>query len=86
VVSRQDYTPWGEARGSDITQTTLDFTGQRKDGTGLLFYGARYYDPALGRFLSAASIVPGMADGKGGSAATLGQDGSTAAPAGRRLP
>jgi len=74
VLSRQDYTPWGEARGGDITQTTLDFTGQRKDGTGLLYYGARYYDPMLGRFLSADSIVPSMADGKGGVAATLGQD------------
>jgi len=56
VVSRQDYTPWGEARGGDITQTTLDFTGQRKDGTGLLYYGARYYDPKLGRFLSADPV------------------------------
>ncbi len=58
VLSRQDYTPWGEARGGDISQTTLDFTGQRKDGTGLLYYGARYYDPKLGRFLSPDSIVP----------------------------
>jgi len=58
VVSRQDYTPWGEARGGDITQTTLDFTGQRKDGTGLLYYGARYYDPARGQFLSADSVAP----------------------------
>jgi len=78
VVSRQDYTPWGEARGSDITQTTLNFTGQRKDGTGLLYYGARYYDPVLGRFLSPDSIVPGNASGKGGMAATLGQDGGAA--------
>ncbi len=78
VVSRQDSTPWGEARGSDITQTTLDFTGQRKDGTGLLYYGARYYDPVLGRFLSPDSIVPGMASGKGGMAATLGQDSGAA--------
>ncbi len=52
VLSRQDSTPWGEARCGDITQTTLDFTG-------LLYYGARYYDPVLGRFLSADSIVPG---------------------------
>jgi len=56
VVSRQDSTPWGEARGSDITQTTLNFTGQRKDGTGLLYYGARYYDPVLGRFVSPDSL------------------------------
>ncbi len=62
VVSRQDYTPWGEARGGDITQTTLDFTGQRKDDTGLLYYGARYYDPALGRFLSPDSVAPKKGD------------------------
>ncbi len=70
-------TPWGEARGGDITQTTLDFTGQRKDGTGRLYYGARYYDPQLGRFLGADSIVPGMASGKSGMAATMAQDGDT---------
>jgi len=78
VLSRQDYTPWGEARAGGLAQTTLDFTGQRRDGTGLLYYGARYYDPQVGRFLSADSIVPGSASGKGGMAATLGQDSGTA--------
>ena len=28
----------------------LNYTGQRLDGTGLLYYHARYYDPVLGRF------------------------------------
>jgi len=32
----------------------------------------------LGRFLSPDSVVPGMASGKGGMAATLGQDGGAA--------
>jgi len=35
------------------------FTGQRKDsGSGLLYYGARWYDPVIGRFISADTIVP----------------------------
>ncbi len=28
------------------------FTGQRLDTTGLYYYGARYYDPTIGRFIS----------------------------------
>ena len=37
----------------------MNYTGQRYDDTGLLFYNARYYDPAIGRFISADTIVPG---------------------------
>ncbi|MCC6629802.1 MAG: hypothetical protein IT340_20675, partial [Chloroflexi bacterium] len=52
MVNVQTYTPWGGVRTGDIPQTTRDFTGQRRDGTGLLFYQARSYDPGLGLFLS----------------------------------
>jgi len=74
VLSRQAFTPWGELRagGGDVTQTTRDYTGQLKDDTGLLFYGARYYDPKLDRFLSADSVAPGSASGQGGMAAPRG--------------
>ncbi len=48
VLSSQRYTPWGDHLTGDIPQTDRDYTGQRRDGTGLLFYNARYYDPALG--------------------------------------
>ena len=34
------------------------FTGQRLDTTGLYYYGARYYDPTIGRFISPDTIVP----------------------------
>jgi RHS repeat-associated protein len=34
------------------------YTGQKADGTGLLYYNARYYDPALGMFLSPDTVVP----------------------------
>jgi RHS repeat-associated protein len=50
----------------------LNYTGQRLDDTGLLYYVARYYDPSLGRFVSPDSIVPGVESGKGGAASSVG--------------
>ncbi len=54
------YKPWGETRySSGSTPTTYHFTGQREDASiGLYYYGARYYDPVLGRFAQADTIVP----------------------------
>lgn len=55
------YKPWGEYRGTayGTTPTSYRFTGQREDATiGLYFYNARYYDPVLGRFIQADTIVP----------------------------
>ncbi|WP_161668827.1 RHS repeat-associated core domain-containing protein [Kallotenue papyrolyticum] len=62
-MSRQDFDPWGSLRSGGIPQTTLNYTGQRRDSTGLVYYHARYYDPVLGRFISADSVVPGAPDG-----------------------
>ncbi|MDH7490604.1 MAG: RHS repeat-associated core domain-containing protein [Anaerolineae bacterium] len=55
------YRAWGENRYSwGTTPTTYHFTGQREESTiGLYFYNARWYDPALGRFAQADTIVPG---------------------------
>ncbi len=54
------YYPWGATRYiAGATPTTFNFTGQRRDsGSGLLYYGARWYDPVIGRFISADTIVP----------------------------
>ena len=59
VVAEQRYYPYGEARWSDGTlPTDYHFTGQRAEDFGLLDYHARYYDPYLGRFISADTLVP----------------------------
>jgi RHS repeat-associated protein len=61
VVARQRYYPYGAVRpgGTGTLPTDYTFTGQKDvPGTGLMYYGARYYEPALGRFISADTIVP----------------------------
>ncbi|MER3408109.1 MAG: hypothetical protein C4292_05020, partial [Nitrososphaera sp.] len=62
VVSSSKYYPYGADRpgGSGTLPTDYKFTGQRQDANiGLYDFNARFYDPLLGRFLSADTIVPG---------------------------
>ncbi len=64
----QRYKPWGEKRypsGASGLPTTYRFTGQRQESSlggtdGLYFYGARWLDPSLGRFVQPDSLIPGM--------------------------
>jgi RHS repeat-associated protein len=60
VVAETRYLPYGEERwitGTLVTDFT--FTGQRAErGFGLMDYNARYYDPGLGHFVSADTVVP----------------------------
>ena len=60
VDSYLRYYAYGTLRSGDPTQSTTDrtYTGQKQDGTGLLYYNARYYDSALGVFLSPDTLVP----------------------------
>jgi RHS repeat-associated protein len=60
---RQEFDPWGKVRNGGVTTTTRNYTGQILDDTGLLFYNARYYDPAIGRFISGDTVVPGTPSG-----------------------
>ncbi len=59
------YYPWGGVRyTSGSSPTTYQFTGQRIErDLGLYFYNARWYDPQLGRFIQADTIVPGGVQG-----------------------
>jgi RHS repeat-associated protein len=63
VVGEQRYYPYGEARyasGSMLTDRL--FTGQQEmAGLGIYNFGARFYSPKLGKFLSPDSIIPNTA-------------------------
>jgi RHS repeat-associated protein len=53
--SSMTFYPFGATRTGSVN-TTKEFTGQRLDSTGLYYYNARYYDPAIGRFISADAL------------------------------
>ncbi|MFA5027820.1 MAG: RHS repeat-associated core domain-containing protein, partial [Candidatus Methylomirabilota bacterium] len=55
------YDAWGNVLASSGTIPTYGYTGREPDGTGLVYYRARYYDPTLGRFTQRDPL--GFADG-----------------------
>ena len=60
AISRTLYKPWGEVRyQSGTIPTNYTYTGQYSHTAdfGLMYYNARWYDPSLGRFAQADSIV-----------------------------
>jgi RHS repeat-associated protein len=61
------YRPYGgvvaPTAGGSTAAPQFGFTGQRFEASvGIYDYGARWYDPALGRFLQADSMVPDPTD------------------------
>jgi RHS repeat-associated protein len=62
VSGSQLYGPYGSARYTNGSMVTdYGFTAQRADSaTSLDYYNARYYDPAVGQFGSADSMLDGQ--------------------------
>jgi RHS repeat-associated protein len=62
-VQLYEYSTFGQTTYTDNTSAfsiSNRYTGQIiDDETGLYYYGARYYDPQLGRFIQADTMVPG---------------------------
>ena len=57
------YMPFGaSAREQGDATARYRFNGKEKDDSGLYYYGARYYDESLGRFLAADSMLPDVYD------------------------
>ncbi|MBU4487936.1 MAG: VCBS repeat-containing protein [Candidatus Omnitrophica bacterium] len=55
-----EYSPYGlTSREEGAYNTNYKFTGKLFDtSTALYYYGARYYDPELGRFIQPDTIIP----------------------------
>ena len=57
------YMPFGgDAVEIGAAKARYRYTGKEKDDSGLYYYGARYYDDVVGRFLSADSVLPDVYD------------------------
>jgi len=57
VGTEYTYEPFGHAEAAGaLTPNPVQYTGRENDGTGLYYYRARYYSPALHRFVSADPI------------------------------
>jgi len=65
VTSELRYTAWGEVRyasGTAATQYTFNGQYTHVDDFGLVYFKARWLDPALGRFAQADTLIPGAGD------------------------
>jgi RHS repeat-associated protein len=51
TVTDVNYTPFGESVVNGEEESYL-YTGKERDTTGLYYFGARYYDPEVGRFIT----------------------------------
>lgn len=53
VQTEYTYDPFGAVTVTGTSSTNaFQYTGREQDGTGLMYYRARYYDPLLQRFIS----------------------------------
>jgi len=57
VLTSVSYEPFGEPTVSGDEESFL-FTGKERDSSQLYYYGARYYDPDMGRFIT-RDVMPG---------------------------
>lgn len=63
VVQEDEYFAFGEKKSHSGTQNNdFLYTGKELDDSGLYFYGARYYNPDIGRFMAADAVTGSLQD------------------------
>ncbi|AXG41705.1 MULTISPECIES: RHS repeat protein [Photorhabdus] len=68
IISQEEYYPfggtalWAARNQTEASYKTLHYSSKERDATGLYYYGYRYYQPWVGRWLSAdpAGTVDGL--------------------------
>jgi RHS repeat-associated protein len=64
VVWSSDYDVFG-ATLNEVGSNKVNYNSKEKDNTGLLYFGARYYNPQTGRFISADTVKGDVIDVQG---------------------
>ena len=53
LIDREEYTPFGETSFGSLAKKRYRFSGKERDWeSSLYYYGARYFAPQFGRFIS----------------------------------
>ncbi|MCW7550306.1 RHS repeat protein [Photorhabdus sp. APURE] len=68
IISEEEYYPyggtalWAARKQTEASYKTIRYSGKERDATGLYYYGYRYYQPWIGRWLSAdpAGTIDGL--------------------------
>ncbi|WP_283258112.1 RHS repeat-associated core domain-containing protein [Photorhabdus luminescens] len=68
IISQEEYYPfggtalWAARNQTEASYKTIRYSGKERDATGLYYYGYRYYQPWVGRWLSAdpAGTIDGL--------------------------
>lgn len=68
IISMEEYYPYGGTAvltghsQVEVDYKTIRYSGKERDATGLYYYGARYYQPWVGRWVSAdpGGIIDGL--------------------------
>ncbi len=58
LVASRSYAPFGGLESSTGVASRYAYTSRESDSPDLMYYRARYYQPTVGRFLSADSFAP----------------------------